>query len=76
MEGIGLDNMLGAEEVDKLFSEQAEPAEETAGVEGKDESQPAENSETDETAEADNDFKYLPIYRETSLEEIKTLKSL
>ena len=53
MEGIGLDNMLGAEEVDKLFSEQAEPAEETAGVEGKDENQPTENSETDETAEVD-----------------------
>ena len=53
MEGIGLDNMLGAEEVDKLFSEQAEPAEETAELEGKDENQPKENNETEETAEVD-----------------------
>ena len=53
MEGIGLDNMLGAEEVDKLFSEQAEPAEETAELEGKEETQPEDNSETDETAEVD-----------------------
>ena len=52
MEGIGLDNMLGAEAVEKLFSDQAETAEETAGNEGN-EDKPEENNETEETAEVD-----------------------
>lgn len=52
MEGIGLDNMLGAEEVEKMFSgEAASSAEETA--EENKEGQPSENSEQQEAAEVD-----------------------
>jgi hypothetical protein len=54
MEGIGLDNMLGAEEVEKLFSNQAEVAEETASQQEEEKTpNPNENSETEETAEVD-----------------------
>lgn len=50
MEGIGLDNMLGAEEVDKLFSSQANETEEDTGQE---QESSQENNETEETAEVD-----------------------
>jgi len=55
MEGIGLDNMLGAEEIEKLFSDQADAASEAAADDGED-GVPAtsENNDTvEETAEVD-----------------------
>lgn len=55
MEGIGLDNMLGAEEVEKMFSDNATQEEETNPENKTGEETPAskENDETDETAEVD-----------------------
>ena len=52
MEGIGLDNMLGAEEVERMFSSQetSEDSEETVTEETVTE---PENNETEETAEVD-----------------------
>lgn len=52
MEGIGLDNMLGAEEVERMFSSQetSEESEETVTEETVTE---PENNETEETAEVD-----------------------
>ena len=57
MEGIGLDSMLGAEQVEKLFGSQAEPEEQevASGAEAGGET-PAEeenNETTEETAEVD-----------------------
>lgn len=55
MDGIGLDNMLGAEEVEKMFSNTATQEEET-NPENKSEEETSEsnnNSETEETAEVD-----------------------
>ena len=53
MEGIGLDNMLGAEEVEKLFSESADTTEEVV----KTEKEPAPNDtnteDNEDTAEVD-----------------------
>jgi hypothetical protein len=55
MEGIGLDNMLGAEEVEKMFSDNATQEEETNPETKPGEETPAskENIETEETAEVD-----------------------
>ena len=55
MEGIGLDNMLGAEEVEKMFSTPAIQEEETNLENNPGEETPAskENIETEETAEVD-----------------------
>ena len=53
MEGIGLDNMLGAEEVEKLFSGQAEAAPEDAVEPEETQAQDNENNDTEETAEVD-----------------------
>ena len=55
MEGIGLDNMLGAEEVEKMFSTATAQDEETIPETNTGEETPAsnENNETDETAEVD-----------------------
>lgn len=57
MEGIGLDNMLGAEQIEKLFSDQetGNPVE-TGGEEQKAELEPSpeeKNSDTEQTAEVD-----------------------
>lgn len=53
MEGIGLDNMLSAEQVEKMFGGSAEAAEETAAEEEV-QTPPENNSETEEeTAEVD-----------------------
>ena len=59
MEGIGLDNMLGAEEVERLFGGQAtpeetqEPSEKQAEVESPASDESKENSNTEQTAEVD-----------------------
>ena len=55
MEGIGLDNMLGAEEVERMFSTPATQEEETNPENNTGEVTPAsnENNETEETAEVD-----------------------
>lgn len=59
MEGIGLDNMLGAEEVERLFGGQAtpeetqEPSEKQAEVESPASDENKENSNTEQTAEVD-----------------------
>lgn len=54
MEGIGLNNMLGAEEVNRLFANQAGVAEEAAAEEEEVQASPEKNSETEEeTAEVD-----------------------
>ena len=56
MEGIGLDNMLGAEEVEKLFSEPVaqEGEENPQGASSEEEtSEKEQNSETETTAEVD-----------------------
>ena len=55
MEGIGLDNMLGAEEVERMFSTPATQEEETNPENNTEEVTPAsnENNETEETAEVD-----------------------
>ena len=55
MEGIGLDNMLGAEEVERMFSGTATQEEETNPENNTGEVTPAsnENNETEETAEVD-----------------------
>jgi hypothetical protein len=57
MEGIGLDNMLGAEEVEKLFSESADTTEEVV----KTEKEPAPNDDNKEDNEdtAEVDFSDL-----------------
>ena len=54
MEGIGLDNMLGAEELEKMFGTQAGAAEEAAAEQEDEVQTPPEHSETEEeTAEVD-----------------------
>ena len=55
MEGIGLDNMLGAEEVERMFSDNANQEEETNPENNTGEETPAseKNNETEETAEVD-----------------------
>ena len=55
MEGIGLDSMLGAEEVEKLFGEQATSETENVEEEKTGEETPANqgNSEQEQTAEVD-----------------------
>lgn len=55
MEGIGLDNMLGAEEVERMFSDTANQEEETNPENNTGEETPAskENNETEEAAEVD-----------------------
>ena len=55
MEGIGLDNMLGAEEVERMFSDNAAQEEETnpEGKTGEETPESKENIETEETAEVD-----------------------
>ena len=55
MEGIGLDNMLGAEEVEKMFSDNATQEDETNPETNTGEETPAstENNETEKTAEVD-----------------------
>lgn len=53
MEGIGLDNMLGAEELERIFSGQEEAASEGAVENGDNNSDPEENNDTEETAEVD-----------------------
>ena len=55
MEGIGLDNMLGAEQVEKMFSENATLEQEEAkeADAGDETSANEENNETEETAEVD-----------------------
>ena len=55
MEGIGLDNMLGAEEVERMFSNTATQEEETETPENTGEETPGSNNtnETEETAEVD-----------------------
>lgn len=55
MEGIGLDSMLGAEEVEKLFGEQAASETENVDEEKTGEETPANqgNSEQEQTAEVD-----------------------
>ena len=55
MEGIGLDNMLGAEEVERMFSDNAAQEEETNPENNTGGETPAneENNETEETAEVD-----------------------
>ena len=55
MEGIGLDSMLGAEEVEKLFGEQATSETESVEEEKTGEETPANqgNSEQEQTAEVD-----------------------
>ena len=53
MDGIGLDNMLGAEQLEKMFGEgnaQEEPQEQNSGEETPENN---ENNETEETAEVD-----------------------
>lgn len=52
MEGIGLDNMLGAEEVSRLFSSPLETVEETAVTE-EEATASEENNDTEEAAEVD-----------------------
>lgn len=55
MEGIGLDNMIGAEEVERMFSDNATQEEETNPENNAGEETPEskENIETEETAEVD-----------------------
>ena len=54
MEGIGLYNMLGAEELEKMFGTQAGAAEEAAAEQEEEVQTPPEHSETEEeTAEVD-----------------------
>ena len=55
MEGIGLDNLLGAEEVEKMFSDNAIQEEETNPENNAGEETPEsrESNETEETAEVD-----------------------
>ncbi len=55
MEGIGLDNMLGAEEVERMFSDPVAQEEETSPETNTGEETPAskENNETEEAAEVD-----------------------
>ena len=55
MEGIGLDNMLGAEEVERMFSDNANQEEETNPENKPGDETPAskENNETEEAAEVD-----------------------
>lgn len=55
MEGIGLDNMLGAEEVERMFSDNASQEEETNPENKPGDETPAsnENNETEEAAEVD-----------------------
>lgn len=56
MEGIGLDNMLGAEEVERMFSDNADGQEEeiNSGANAEDETPASErHDETEETAEVD-----------------------
>lgn len=55
MEGIGLDNMLGAEEVERMFSDNAaqEVQETTETNTGEETPESKENNETEETAEVD-----------------------
>lgn len=56
MEGIGLDNMLGAEELDRFFSDSGGAAEETAAEQSGDTQDPDKNENNateEETAEVD-----------------------
>jgi hypothetical protein len=61
MEGIGLDNMLGAEEVEKLFSDPAEPAGEPAASVEEANEPPASNNDSKDNKEpsAEVDFSDL-----------------
>ena len=47
MEGLGLDNMLGAEEVEKLFSGEAETVEQEEAPEEKEQEKKEETAEVD-----------------------------
>ena len=56
MDGLGLDNMLGAEEVEKMFSDNAPASEETGGGKGGEDDNnrnPEGNGEQEDTTEVD-----------------------
>ena len=68
MEGIGLDNMLGAEEVERMFSDNVGQEEETNSEAKAGEETPAseKDNETEETGRHQSQIKALVLHKQIS----------